>query len=90
MPFSSQPRSKKPAPQGRPTTTKPCGHAGSVKDCPECRKAETKKPAEVIDLPTQKKQTQQLVEKISQTLHTDTKGLEKAAFVLSRWLTRRK
>jgi len=73
MPFSSQPRRKKPAPQGGPVT-KPCGPTGS----------------NVVDLPTQKKQAQQLVEKISQKLNSDSKASEKAAFILSRWLTRKK
>lgn len=90
MPFSSQPLKKgKTGPQDG--IKKPsCGHVALQKSCPDCQKAaQASKPNDtnVIDLPTEKKKLATLQEKIADKLIKDNKATDKAAFVISQWIS---
>ena len=89
MPFSSQPR-KKGAPGSQDGIKKSsCGHSASQgKSCPACQKTASAEK-KVIDLPTEKKKLAALHEKIKTKLLSESKSLEKAAFVLSNWLNKK-
>jgi hypothetical protein len=53
---------------------------GEISSCPSKK---------VIDLPTEKKLLANITQKIDHLLHKDKKAIEKAAFVLSSWISRK-
>ncbi|MGE4232260.1 MAG: hypothetical protein AB7F43_02925 [Bacteriovoracia bacterium] len=63
---------------------KACGHAKSIRDCPECSK--------VVSLPTDKKQVHELLSKI-QNLFSDEKNkteiAKKAAQIIASWISKK-
>ena len=89
MPFSPQPRKKgNPVPQDG--TKKPsCGHPVPRKDCAKCV-AETATPPKVVDLPTEKLKITRLRDSISDKAVTDKRFAEKAAVILSLWISKKR
>jgi hypothetical protein len=72
MSFASQPRKKKPAASGKQGDGKsPC--------CPDSN-------PKIIDFPTEKKKTIDLIHKINEKLSKDPKVIEKAAYIIGAWV----
>lgn len=86
MPFSSQPRKKTGSQPQAESKTPACGHSTPQKSCVECKK----KDDNVVDLPTEKKKLFDIREKIAEKLKKEPKAAEKAAFILSRWISSRR
>ncbi|MEW6055843.1 MAG: hypothetical protein AB1540_04440 [Bdellovibrionota bacterium] len=84
MPFSSQPRKKgKSEPQDGNNPS--CGHLANQKTCTVCNPPN--KAQKLYDVAKEKQKITMLTDKIVQKLSTEKRGLEKAAFVLSSWIS---
>jgi hypothetical protein len=77
MPFSSQPRKKgvqRPGGAQAASKSDACAHSANPKTCPQC-------------LRTLKQEIAALQEKIIDQLKKDPRGVEKAVFVLTSWIS---